>query len=426
MQCPLCHVSMPSETVVCPGCGTDLTVLLTLLTLQLDLQRVRDQSASVAVQLDQLQGQLDAVATLVQTTLTQMRPVSSLASAPASNAVAVPNAPSSAPPESPSEAPPPALAPRAVVTEGAEVQLGQQWLLIAGIAITVLGIGFFLKYAFDQNWIGPGGRIILGYLAAVTFFGAGDVLRRRPGAAAFGLYLAGGGLATLYLTTYAAFELYALLGQVSAFGLLVLVTVLACLLALVYDTQWLAVLGLVGGFLTPIILSTGQRAQFVLMSYMVVLNGGILTIAVWKRWMILNTLGFICTWLLFTRWFVNYYTVATFWPTLVFLHLFFLLYAFVPFFSCLVHSRAPWTSLLLASLNTLVTFVYAYGMVRTYASLPAVGIVALAYAGLFFGMASFLHRRHPAHLEPVLLAQGLVFLILALLLLAVGEFVVYD
>src|SRR5262249_29974419 len=214
MQCPLCHVSMPSETVVCPGCGTDLTVLLSLQTLQLDLQRVRDQSARVAVQLDHLQGQLDAVATLVQTTLTQMRPVSSLASAPASNAVAVPNAPSSAPPEAPSEAPSPALAPRAVVTEGAEVQVGQQWLLIAGIAITVLGIGFFLKYAFDQNWVGPGGRIILGYLAAVTFFGAGDVLRRRSGAAAFGLYLAGGGLATLYLTTYAAFELYALLGQV--------------------------------------------------------------------------------------------------------------------------------------------------------------------------------------------------------------------
>jgi uncharacterized membrane protein len=157
----------------------------------------------------------------------------------------------------------------------------------------------------------------------------------------------------------------------------VLMTILACLLALVYDTQWLAVLGLVGGFLTPVILSTGPSARLVLMSYMVVLNGGILSIAVWKRWQILNTLGFICTWLLFTRWFVNYYTVATFWPTLVFLHLFFLIYAFVPFFSYCVHaSREHLTGLLLASLNTLVTFGYAYGMVRTYASLPAVSIVA--------------------------------------------------
>src|SRR5215471_8859578 len=136
---------------------------------------------------------------------------------------------------------------------------------------------------------------------------------------------------------------HSIISQVAAFGLMVLVTMLASLLALVYDTQWLAVLGIVSGFLTPIMLSTGQSAQFVLMSYMVVLNGGILTIAVWKRWRIVHTLGFICTWLLFTRWFVNYYTVAVFWRTLVFLHLFFLIYAFVPFFYCLVHSRAPWT-----------------------------------------------------------------------------------
>ena len=234
----------------------------------------------------------------------------------------------------------------------------------------------------------------------------------------------GGGLAILYLTTYAAFELYALLSQVSTFGLMVLVTILACLLALVYDTQWLAVLGLVGGFLTPVILSTVQSAQFVLMSYMVVLNGGILSIAVWKRWKILSTLGFICTWLLFTRWFINYYTVAIFWRTLVFLHCFFLIYAFVPFFYYFVHtSRGPLTDLLLTSLNTLVTFGYAYGMVRTYASRPAVGMVALAYAGLFFGMAGLLHRRHPQNLEPLLLAKGLLFLILAVPMLCSGPWI---
>ena len=192
---------------------------------------------------------------------------------------------------------------------------------------------------------------------------------------------------------------------------------------LVYNTQWLAVLGLVGGFLIPLMLSPGQSAQFVFMSYMVVLNGGILTIAVWKRWQIIHALGFICTWLLFTRWFVNYYTVTVFWRTLVFLHLFFLIYAFVPFFSCLLHSRAPWTSLLLASLNTLVTFGYAYGMVRTYASLPAVSIVALAYSGLFFGMASVLHRRRLENLEPLLLAEGLVFLILAVPMLCSGHWI---
>jgi uncharacterized membrane protein len=426
MQCPLCSVSIPPETMVCPGCGTDCTVLFTVQSLQRDLQRARDQSASVGAQLDQLQGHLDAFATHVQTALMQTHPGPPLTATPASEAAAVPSDPPPAPPEFPPEAPPQETAPRPVLTEGAELQFGQKWLLLAGVAITVLGIGFFLKYAFDQNWVRPAGRIILGYLAAVAFFGVGDFFRRRSGAAAFGLYLIGGGVATLYLVTYAAFQLYELLSQTVAFGLMVLVTILACLLALVYDTQWLAVLGLIGGFLTPLILSTGQSAQVVLMTYMVLLNGGILSIAAWKRWQILNTLGFLCTWLLFTGWFVDSYTVATFWRTLVFLHLFFLIYAFVPFLYYFVHaSGAHLTGSLLASLNTLVTFAYAYGMVRTYASLPAVSLVALAYASLFFGMASYLYRRHPENLEPfiLLLAKGLLFLIIAVPMLFSGHWI---
>src|SRR5262249_40911096 len=153
--------------------------------------------------------------------------------------------------------------------------------------------------------------------------------------------------------------------------------------------------------LTPVILSTGQNAQIVLMSYMVLLNIGILTVAAWKRWNLLNTLGFICTWLLFSGWFGRYYTTAAFWPTFVFLHLFFLIYALLPFVYYFVHtSQDRLTGSLLTSLNTLVAFGYAFGMVRAYTSLPMVSVVALAYASLFFGMASFLYRRHPENLEP--------------------------
>ena len=147
-----------------------------------------------------------------------------------------------------------------------------------------------------------------------------------------------------------------------------------------------------------------------------------MSIAVRKRWRILYTLGFICTWLLFTWWFVNYYTVATFWRTLVFLHFFFLIYTFVPFFYVYAN-REHLTDLLLTSLNTLVTFGYAYGMVRTYASRPAVGMVALVYAGLFFGMASLLHRRRPQRLAPLLLAKGLLFLSLAGPMLCSGPWI---
>src|SRR5262245_40537215 len=313
MQCPVCRASLPADTMTCPECGTDLGLFLTLQTLQLDLQLTRDHSAGMVTRLDHLQEQLTNLAMLVQTTLAQQRPAASTAATAATEMALAESAEPTTPPVPPARALPAEGEPLPMLSDGAELRFGQKWLLIAGVAITVLGIGFFLKYAFDQNWVGPGGRIILGYLAAVAFLGVGDFFRRRSGAAAFGLYLIGGGVATLYLVTYAAFQLYALLSQTVAFGLMVLVTILACLLALVYDTQWLAVLGLIGGFLTPLILSTGQSAQVVLMSYMVLLNGGILSIAAWKRWQILNTLGFLCTWGLFTGWFVDYYTVATFW-----------------------------------------------------------------------------------------------------------------
>ena len=427
MPCPVCNVSLPADTMTCPGCGTDLGLFLTVQTLQLDLQQAREHSAGMVTRLDHLQERLTNLATLVQTTLARQRPAASTAAAPAAETSPAQSAEPTTPPAPPAGALPAEGESLPVLSDGAELRFGQKWLLIAGVAITVLGIGFFLKYAFDQNWVGPGGRIILGYLAAVAFLGVGDAFRRRATAAAFGLYLSGGGIATLYLTTWAAFQYYALLGQASAFAMLILVTVLACLLALVYDTQWLAVLGLVGGFLTPVILSTGQDAQVALMSYMVLLNGGILTLAAWKRWHLLNTLGFLCTWLLFSAWFGSHYTAAAFWRTIVFLHLFFVIYAFVPFVYYFVHASGErLRGLAFSTLNTLVAFGYAFGMMRAYyTALPAISVVTLVYASLFFGMASFLYRRHPENVEPfvLLLAKGLLFLIVTVPLLFSGHWI---
>jgi uncharacterized membrane protein len=148
-----------------------------------------------------------------------------------------------------------------------EVQFGQKWLLLVGIAITVLGLGFFLKYAFEQNWIGPAGRVALAYLTAAGFLGVGESARRR-GITPFGLYLVGGGIAALYLRNFAASQIYALIGQATAFGFMILVTLLAGGLSLLYDVMWLSIVGLIGGFLTPVLLSTGQDHQIALMSYM--------------------------------------------------------------------------------------------------------------------------------------------------------------
>ncbi len=295
-----------------------------------------------------------------------------------------------------------------------EVQFGQKWLLIVGIVIMVLGIGYFLKYSFDRNWIGPAGRVAMSYMAGIVCLGGGEYSRRRL-TRMFGLYITGGGIAVLYFSTFAAFQIYSLMSHVAAFGLMIMVTTLACSLSLFYDTKWLAVLGLIGGFLTPVILSTGVDNQVALMSYMVILNCGILAIAFFKRWALLNHLGLISTWLLFTAWYSEYYAMDKFWPTVVFLNIFFLIYATAPFVYYFVRERAEeLTGFALTIPNSFVALVFAYATIGDYYSRPAVSVVTIAYTAVFAVMASYLYRKYSENLEPfiLLLAKALVFLVI--------------
>jgi uncharacterized membrane protein len=415
-----------SDVLTCPHCRIDLSFLHAFRALQREVRQANEDAAHVATRLSQLQERFDVFARRLDASLTNLvryTPLAAVPQRPAASAAAQPagDRPAGEPaamPASPRE-PLPGRQPAAAV------RLGQKWLLIVGVAMTVLGIGFFLKYAFDQNWVGPAGRIALAYLAAGAFVGGGEWLRQRQ-ATTFGLYLVGGGIATLYLTTFAAFQLYGLLGQVPAFGCMVLVTVLAGALALFYDAKWLAILGLIGGFLTPVVLSTGQGQQVVLMSYMAMLNGGILAIATRKRWSSLNTLGFVLTWLLFAAWYANHYSDTRFWVTTFFLNLFFLIYALIPFVYYFVQaSHERLTGLSLTVCNAFIAFGFSFAMIQAHTSLLAVSIVTLAYAGLFLGLATFLHQRLRENLEPfvLLLAQGLLFLILTVPLVFSGHWI---
>ncbi|MGB2987083.1 MAG: DUF2339 domain-containing protein, partial [Phycisphaerae bacterium] len=312
----------------------------------------------------------------------------------------------------------PIAAPRAerspVLSGIAEVRLGQKWLLIAGLVITVLAVGYFLKYSFDRNWVGPAGRVSLAYLAGVAMLSIGEFCRRKK-FELFGLYLLGGGIAVLYFASYAAFQIYHLIGQLPAFGLMALVTALAGLLSLFYDTKWLAVLGIIGGLLTPVVLSTGTDNQIALMAYMAILNGGILSIAAFKQWHLLNYLGLTFTWMLFSAWYVRHYADPKFWTTTVFLNLFFLTYAVVPFAYYFVRKgQQQVTGFGITIPNAFIAFGFSFVTIRGYSSLQWVSVVSVAYAAVFLGMATYLHRRNRENLDAfiLLLAKGLLFLVI--------------
>ncbi len=295
-----------------------------------------------------------------------------------------------------------------------EILFGQKWLLIAGVITTILAVGWFLKYSFDQNWIGPAGRVMMAYLGGLVFLAVGDGFRRRE-FDMFGLYLIGGGIGILYFSTYAAFQIYHLFPQILAFGVMIFVTALAGILALLYDTKWLAVLGLIGGFFTPIILSTGHDNQIALMTYMTILNTGILSIAFFKQWRLLNYLGFFCTYLLFTTWYARYYEIQKFWPTTMFLNIFFLMYAFVPFvYHFLKAHKQHLLGIGLIVPNSFIAFAYSFAMIKTYFHTETVSVVTLLYAAIFFGMAWYMYQRDREQVSAfiMLLANAIFFLVL--------------
>lgn len=277
--------------------------------------------------------------------------------------------------------------------DNTELQIGQKGLLIAGVIAVLFGLGYFLKYAFDQNWIGPWGRVAIAYGGAFLFLSVGEWARSKK-YEVFGLYLMGGSIAAFYLATYSAFQRYHLLDQTLAFFLMALVTVYAGILSLRYDSLGLALLGLIGGFLSPVMLDIPEQNYVALLGYTTILNACVLSLAFFKQWRSLNILGFICTWMLFIGWYGNCYGPDKFLGAIVFSSLFFIIYEIVPFAYCMAKPSARGLGdLSLTIPNTLIAFGLAWTMITGVADREFVSISTACYALLFLGLASFLHAQ---------------------------------
>jgi uncharacterized membrane protein len=168
--------------------------------------------------------------------------------------------------------------------------IGENLINKIGIAILVLAIGFFVKYAIDNNWVGPIGRVGIGVLCGAILVGIAHKLRTSY--KAFSSVLVGGGLAIFYFTITLAYHQFHLFNQTAAFIILIVITLFACALALLYDRQELAVIALVGGLASPFMVSNGHANYNALFIYLLILNAGLLIIAYFKLWRILNASAF--------------------------------------------------------------------------------------------------------------------------------------
>ena len=204
---------------------------------------------------------------------------------------------------------------------------GGNTLVRVGVALLFFGVAFLLKYAADHSLIPVELRLAGVALGGVALLVVGWRLRARR--AGYALVLQGGGIGVLYLAVFAALRLYHLVPPAFAFALLAAIAVLAAMLAILQDARALAITGAIGGFLAPILTSTGSGSHVALFSFYAVLNAGICAIAWRKAWRELNLVGFGFTFATGLAWGVNAYRPELFASTEPFLILFFLMYVAV-------------------------------------------------------------------------------------------------
>jgi uncharacterized membrane protein len=277
-----------------------------------------------------------------------------------------------------------------------EKKIGQYWLNRMGIAAMLIGVSYFLKYAFENNWIGPGGRIGIGLLGGIALILWSERFRKH-GHAAFSYSLKAVGIGTLYLSLWGAFQIYHLIPASAAFVAMILVTASTIALALSQDAELLATFAMVGGFATPALLSTGQNHEAVLFSYIALLDLAILLMAVVKPWRRLLWGSFTGTIMLYLGWYVSYYTREQRALTVFFAALFAAIFAAIPLATS--HERSTRfsgpsiTLTLLPLMNAVIFFLELYVMYERNTDILT--WFALALAATYLCISALFTKRFP-------------------------------
>lgn len=250
---------------------------------------------------------------------------------PSTPSIAVPLRPEHQPGVTvPPEHPPQQLFPEPIVPSKSRAEweslIGGKLLNRIGALALIIGVGFFLKYAFDNNWITETARVAIGGMIGVLLLGVA-ARSRKHGYSIFAQGLVGAGIAVLYLSVFASFNFYQLVSQPVAFVLMACVTVVAFTQAFQYDSLAVSLLGWLGGFLTPFLLSTGVSNEAGLFSYIALLDIGLMAIVFRKEaWFVLEPLAAGATYSVYLAWYLKFYSSADFTLTLVFLVLFWFIF----------------------------------------------------------------------------------------------------
>lgn len=204
---------------------------------------------------------------------------------------------------------------------------GGNMMVKMGVLILFLGLAFLLRYTAELITVTIEQRYAGVALVGAGLLGLGWFLRRRR--ADYALTLQGMGVGVFYLTTLAAMKFHSLIPSEMGFGFMFAVSLLGAALAILQKAPVLAIIAALEGFATPVLISTGSNQMMGLFTYLSILDVGIVLIAWFNAWRILNVIGFVGTFTLASGWANQYYTNEQYAPVQAFLILFFLLFTAV-------------------------------------------------------------------------------------------------
>jgi uncharacterized membrane protein len=211
-----------------------------------------------------------------------------------------------------------------------ESLIAGKWFNRIGLVALLFAVSYFLKLAFDNNWIGPTGRIAIGILLGAVMLPWSHWLLSR-GYSYFSEGIAALGEATLFVSVWAGCQYYTLYSRDVGFAAMIVITALMAAIAIGRDSQRIAVMSLLGGLLAPILASSGKDEQVVLFTYLLFLGTGALVIAAKKQWQSLPGICFIGTQIYFWGWYSEFFhRNSPLERTVLFASLFFFLYAVLP------------------------------------------------------------------------------------------------
>jgi uncharacterized membrane protein len=242
-----------------------------------------------------------------------------------------------------------------------ETLIGGRWMNRIGIVAIIGAVTFFLKYAFDNNWIGPSGRVAIGILLGAAMLPWSHWLL-ECGYSYFSEGIAGLGAAVMYLSIWAGCQYYKLFSLDVGFYAMIIVTAGMAAVALGRNSQRIALLSLFGGFLTPVLVSEGKDAQVVLFTYLLILGAGLLVIELRRDWRALTPVSFLLSQFYFWGWFSAFYRPEKLERTVIFATLFFILYAALPVMRAVRFSGLRELDILVVLANSCAYLVTLYDM----------------------------------------------------------------